>query len=246
MRKIFLAAIALSFFLGGCYEGDSAQEDLVGFVVPLSEMSLSLDEPVFELWKNWNPSEEERVFSWDDQEQSFFAGLTVICGDPGYQEEAELHSQSLTWQSIGPVGAEAFVLKPVFPYDPDSGITGPCRARLVVRVLAKDGHGAMLLSRATGFEKDAWESELLQMEAESLMTGRVEVKGAGDAELRLNLSSYLLALQPESGAAGSQLYHSLPVGEELVLEQLDEQFEWSPLSAFVLSAEGERLTISLP
>ncbi len=244
MRRTLFTAIALSLFLVGCYQGDSSQGDQAGFIVPLGEMDILLDEQVFERWKNWNPIEELGVVSWDAQEQSFFAGLIVSCWNSEFQEKSELPLQSLTWRSIGPVGAEVFVLEPVFYAD--TKVTGPCQASFVVRSLTNDGHGTMVLSGVAGFEKGAWESEFLQMEAEELMTGEVEIKGAGDAELRLRVSSYALAIKAESGAAGAQLYHSLPLGEELVLEQLGEPSEWTSLMTFVLSGEGERLTISLP
>ena len=250
MREISFTAIALSLFFVGCYQGEASQEDLVGFAIPLGETGLSMDAQAIERWMNWTPSGEGEgveVFSWDVQDQNFFAGIAVSCRDSATQQESALLLQSLAWRSIGPVGAEVLVLVPFFDWDPSSGVTSPCHARLVVRSLASDGHGTMILSEIEGLEKGAWESELLQMEVEAPMTGQVEIEGAGDAELRLNVPSCALTLQPEIGAAGSQLYYSLPLREELVLEQFDGWGpEWTPMMTFELSDEGERLTISLP
>ncbi|MBW2703602.1 MAG: hypothetical protein JRF33_22530 [Deltaproteobacteria bacterium] len=241
MRRVLVTAIALSLVLAGCYQGDSSQEDLVGFVVPLGEMGLSVDAEAIEFWGNWSPIEEEEevVFSWDLEGQSFFAGLRVSCGD------TDLLLQSLNWRIMGPVGAEVLVLEPVFVDDPEA--LGFCEASLLVRSLTKDGHGSMARCRVAGLEKGAWGRELLQMEAGALMTGQVLIEDAGDAELRLRLPLHALVLKPESGSAGEQLLGSLPMGEELVLEQFDGgEPEWITLVTFELSGEGERLTISLP
>ena len=237
MRRFF-TAIAIILFLVGCYQGEASQEDLVGFVVPLGEMGLSVDAQAVVLWNNWIPSDEDPVFSWDVQEQSFFAGLTVSCGD------TDIQLQSLAWRSIGPVGAEILVLEPVFVDDPEA--SGFCEASLLVRSLTIDGHGAMARCRVAGLEKGAWEGGLLQMEAGALMTGQVLVEGAGDAALRFRLPMNALALTPETGSAGTQLFGSLPMGEELLLEQLDGPDGWTSLMTLVLSGEGERLTIRMP